>query len=152
MRHSATFASWVLALLAAVATLTGCSLATLPGGDPGPAPEPGPGPSAGPLSVEIVIVEDPVGGRGVSDVACTFEADQLGVDGSTPVTVRVDWSAPCGTHKSETFTFRGGHETYTSTYGDPAGTPLGMTFWATIQWVDARGSHVVRSADAACTY
>ncbi len=26
-----------------------------------------------------------------------------------------------------------------------------MAFWATIEWVDGRGSHVVRSADAACT-
>ena len=144
----------IAALLVPYAALVGCSLVGTPGvtPDPGAGPGVGPDPISGPMSVDVAVVDDPVGGRGVTDLSCTFEATQPGTDGTSPVQIRVDWSAPCGTHKSETFTFRGGQETFTSTYGDPAGYPLGMTFWATLRWTDSRGSHVVRSADAACTY
>lgn len=142
----------VVAVVGALGALFGCSLFTTPGTGPGPGSDPGPTPVGGLVSADIVIVDHPVGGSGVTDLACTFEATQLGTDGSDPIEIQVDWSASCGTHKSEVFTFHGGDEVFTSTYGDPAGAPLGMTFWATVRWTDARGSHTVRSASAACTY
>ncbi len=152
-------APWLrgLTLMIAVGILMasfGCTPVGMPGTNPGPGADPGPGPapSSGPISADIVIVDNPIGGKGVTDLACTFEATQLGTDGSEPIQIRVDWSATCGTHKSEVFTFRGGDEAFTSTYEDPTGAPLGMTFWATVAWTDARGSHVVRSASAACSY
>jgi hypothetical protein len=132
---------------AALAGLAGCSPFPAPGTDDGPAA----GPTSRPMAVDILVVDDPVGGQEVSNLACTVEATQLGVEGSEPVQIRVDWSASCGTHKSETFTFRGGRETFTSTYEDPTGQPLRMTFWATVRWTDSRGAHAVRSASAACS-
>jgi len=130
-------------LLAAV----GCSLA--PGGGAGS--DSGSGSPSLPIAADVVILEDPVGGYGASDLACTFEATQVGAEGTAPIQIRVDWSAPCGTHKTETFTFRGPDQVFTTTYQDPAGLPLSMTFWASITWVDPRGRHVVRSASAAPT-
>jgi hypothetical protein len=146
-----------LALVAVAGCLVatfGCSLFTTPGTNPGPGTDPGPGPTpvSGPMAADIIVVDDPTGGRGITDLACTFEVTQLGTSGNEPIQIRVDWQASCGTHKSETFTFRGADEVYTSTYEDGTGTPLSMTFWATIHWTDSRGSHVVRSASAACTY
>jgi hypothetical protein len=153
-RHGAL---WTRALLAvatvgAVGTLLGCTLFSTPGTGPGPGTDPGTGPVSGPMAADIVIVDDPSGGKGVTDLACVFEVTQLAQDGSDPMEIRVDWSASCGTHKSETFTFRGSSELFTSTYEDASGMPLSMTFWATIRWTDSRGSHVLRSASAACTY
>ena len=131
----------------------GCTQIVTPGPGPGTDPTPpGTTPASGPMSADVTIVDDPTGGKGVTDLACTFEVTQLGTDGTDPIQIRVDWSASCGTHKSETFTFRGSHEVYTSTYEDPTGSPIGMTFWATIRWTDSRGAHVLRSASAACSY
>ncbi len=139
----------VLIVVLTYATLTGCSLLTPPGSD-GPGTVPGTDPATGAMAADVIILDDPAGGKGVTDLACVFEATQLGTSGAAPIQIRVDWSASCGTHKSETFTFRGGQEVFTSTYEDPSGYPLGMTFWATIRWTDSRGSHVLQSADAAC--
>jgi hypothetical protein len=143
---------WLRALgLAATAALLFTAFGCAPVAGPGTGPGPGPGPGSTPLPIaaDIVIVDDPVGGSGASELACTFEATQLGTEGSESIQIRVDWSASCGTHKSETFTFRGPDQVFTSTYEDPTGMPLGMTFWATITWVDSRGKHVLRSASAA---
>ncbi len=112
----------------------------------GPGPGPGPGPTSLPIAADIVILDDPVGGHGASSLACTFEATQVGTEGDMPIQIRVDWSAPCGTHKTETFTFRGAAQVFTSTYEDPTASPLSMTFWATITWMDRRGKHTIRSA------
>jgi hypothetical protein len=140
----------MLGLMAGAALLFaafGCAPIAGPG--TGPGTDPGPGSTSRPIAADIVILDDPVGGPGASEIACTFEATQIGVEGNQPVQIRVDWSASCGTHKTETFTFRGPDQVFTSTYEDPTGMPLGMTFWATISWVDSRGKHVVRSATAA---
>ena len=111
-------------------------------------PGTGPGSTSLPIAADIVILDDPVGGADASELACTFEATQLGVDGNQPIQIRVDWSASCGTHKSEMFTFRGPDQVFTSTYEDPTGMPISMTFWATITWADSRGRHALRSATA----
>jgi hypothetical protein len=152
-------APWLrgLTLIATVGILIGsfgCTPVGTPGTNPSPGtdPVPGPTPTSGPMAADVVILDDPTGGTGVTDLACTFEMTQLGTDGNEPIQVRVDWSASCGTHKSETFTFRGSDEAFTSTYEDPTGMPISMTFWATIHWTDSRGMHVLRSASAACTY
>jgi len=118
--------------------LAGCSL----GGSPGT-------PTAAPLAADVTILDDPRGGGGVVELSCAFEVTQIGTDLGEPITIQVDWSASCGTHKTETFTFRGGSEVFTSTYEDPTGYPITMTFWATIRWEDGRGPHMVRSASAA---
>ena len=130
--------------LMAIAALLLAAFSCAPVAGPGP----GPGSTSLPIAADIVILDDPVGGAGASEVACTFEATQIGVDGNQPIQIRVDWSASCGTHKSETFTFRGPDQVFTSTYEDPTGMPISMTFWATITWVDSRGKHVLRSASA----
>jgi hypothetical protein len=117
--------------------LAGCSL----GGSPGT--------SAGaPLAADVTILDEPVGGRGAVELSCTFEVSQIGTELGDPITIQVDWSASCGTHKTETFTFRGGSQAFTSTYEDPTGYPIAMTFWATIRWEDSRGPHTLRSASA----
>ncbi len=110
---------------------------------------PGAGSASLPIAADIVILDGPVASHGASELACTFEATQVGAEGDAAVQIRVDWSASCGTHKTETFTFRGPDQTFTSTYEDPVGLPLAMTFWASITWVDSRGRHVIRSASAA---
>jgi len=130
--------------LMAIAALLLAAFSCAPVAGPGT----GPGSTSLPIAADIVILDDPVGGAGASEVACTFEATQIGVDGNQPIQIRVDWSASCGTHKSETFTFRGPDQVFTSTYEDPTGMPISMTFWATITWVDSRGKHVLRSASA----
>ena len=139
-----------LGLMAGAALLLaafGCAPVAGPGTGPGTNPDPGS--TSLPIAADIVILDDPVGGAGASEIACTFEATQIGVEGNQPVQIRVDWSASCGTHKTETFTFRGPDQVFTSTYENPTGMPLSMTFWATITWVDSRGKHVLRSASAA---
>ena len=144
------FLQRALGLMATAALLLaafGCAPVAGPGTGPGTNPDPGS--TSLPIAADIVILDDPVGGAGASEIACTFEATQIGVEGNQPVQIRVDWSASCGTHKTETFTFRGPDQVFTSTYEDPTGMPLGMTFWATITWVDSRGKHVIRSATAA---
>jgi hypothetical protein len=146
-RHSLRILT-LTALAAALLAAFGCTPVGTPGTDPGP----GTTPASGPMAADIVIVDDPTGGSGVTDLACTFEVTQLGTEGNEPVQIRVDWSASCGTHKSQSFAFRGAEETFTATYEDPTGAPIGMTFWATIRWTDSRGPHAIRSASAVCTY
>jgi hypothetical protein len=137
-----------LALIGLLGLLAGCSLGAGPG-----VPGTPPGTSTGgvPLTADVAILDEPVGGRNITDLACTFEATQIGTEEGNPVVIQVDWSASCGTHKTETFTFRGGSEVFTSTYEDPTGYPITMTFWATIRWEDSRGRHTLRSASAAPT-
>jgi hypothetical protein len=150
IQSTRVFLQRTLGLTAGAALLLvafGCAPVAGPG--TGPGTNPGPGSTSLPIAADIVILDDPVGGAGASEIACTFEATQIGVEGNRPIQIRVDWSASCGTHKSEAFTFRGPDQVFTSTYEDPTGTPISMTFWATITWVDSRGKHVVRSASAA---
>lgn len=149
-QNTRIFLQRTLGLMATAALLLaafGCAPVAGPGTDPGA--DPGPGSTSLPIAADIVILDDPVGGADASELACTFEATQLGVDGNQPIQIRVDWSASCGTHKSEAFTFRGPDQVFTSTYEDPTGMPISMTFWATITWVDSRGKHTLRSATAA---
>jgi len=112
------------------------------------------------MTAEVAVVSDPAGGMGVSSISCTFEVVEVPSSTSSliatsaepaPITVRADWTASCGVHKSETFTFTGGTETFITNYEDPGGYPLTMNFWVAVSWVDARGSHVVRSATANVT-
>lgn len=130
-----------VAAVGLLSLLAGCSLGGSPGGPPGT--------SAGaPLAADVKILDDPRGGGGAVELSCAFEVTQIGTDLGEPITIQVDWSASCGTHKTETFTFRGGSEVFTSTYEDPTGYPITMTFWATIRWEDSRGRHTLRSASA----
>jgi hypothetical protein len=102
------------------------------------------------LAAEVTIVADPVGGSDVATLSCTFQVSELVGEGSGPVSVSARWAASCGTHKSEVFQFKGGDATFTTTYSESGGYPITKTFWVDITWLDARGSHTVRSAAAAC--
>ncbi len=117
-------------------------------------------PTGGLLTAEVAVVSDPTGGTGVSSLSCTFEVAEVPSSTSSlisasaepaPITIRADWTASCGIHKSETFTFTGGTQTFITSYEDPGGYPLTMDFWVALSWTDARGSHVVRSATANVT-
>ncbi len=101
-------------------------------------------------SAEVSIVSDPEGGTNVPSLSCTFEVTEIPGSGSGPVVIRASWAAPCGVHKSESFTFSGGSRTFVTTYEEPGGYPLNKTFWVVITWEDGRGSHTVRSEEAEC--
>ena len=103
------------------------------------------------MTAEVAVVSDPAGGAGVSSLTCTFEMAETSSSTSAPITIRADWTASCGVHKSETFTFTGGTQTFITSYEDPGGYPLTMNFWVALSWADARGSHIVRSATANVT-
>ncbi len=111
----------------------------------------GSAPPRDPISADVSIVSDPEGGLNVTSLACTFVATSVSAPGTEPVTLRAKWVASCGVHKTEVFTFSGDEETFLTSYGEPDGYPLTKTFWVEITWEDARGSHTVKSAQAACT-
>lgn len=129
------------AILVLVGGASGCSLV----GGGGTTPPP---PQAGLLEADVTILSDPVGGGGASSLSCTFQVSALASEGTGSVLVNARWVAPCGTHKSETFSFGGGDATFTTTYSDAGGYPITKTFWVEITWQDARGGHQVRSASA----
>lgn len=108
-------------------------------------------PTGSGMNAEVSVLSDPVGGTNVSSLSCTFEVVETSTSGSGPIVVRADWAAPCGVHKSETFTFTGGTRTFITTYDEPGGYPITLNFWVQLTWKDDRGSHLVRSATANST-
>jgi len=107
-------------------------------------------PASGPMETDIRIVTDPQGGTMISELSCAFEVSEVPGTGSDPVVIQVNWTAPCGTHKTEAFLFDGGTQVFESMYAEPGGY-IGMTFWADISWSDGTGTHRIRSDTAACT-
>jgi hypothetical protein len=127
-----------LAVFAALAAAQGCSVPAVT--------EPG-----GALAADVRVTEDPEGGLYVTKLSCTFEAVEMGgALAATPVTLRVKWVASCGVHKSETFQFAGGQQTYMTTYSEAGGSYIGKTFWVEITWEDAEGTHRIESGAAEC--
>jgi hypothetical protein len=102
------------------------------------------------ITARVSVLSDPAGGVYVSKLSCTFEAVQLSGTDTGPLQIRVSWIAPCGVHKTEVLAFRGGSQTYTTTYSEAGGYPIDKTFWVDIAWEDADGAHHIRSASAAC--
>lgn len=133
-----------LAALAATAAAHGCFHVESPvdgGGLPG---------QTGAAAAAVRIVAQPRGGTNVTEISCVIEASEIPGSGSSPIAILVSWVAPCGTHKTETFLFEGGTESYESTYRE-GGNPISMTFWAVVSWKDGAGSHQMRSDLAVCT-
>ena len=130
------------AVMAAVLLAQGCFRPGDPvgGGSPG----------SSLMAAEVRVVSQPRGGSLVSELVCAFEVTAIPGSGETPIGITVAWTAPCGTHKVETFVFEGGTEVFESVYSEPGGY-IGMTFWATISWRDAQGAHQVASDIANCT-
>jgi len=117
-----------------------------------PIASPGDSTSApGMMDVEVQVLTHPQGGSDVSELICTFEVAEIPGSGSAPQAIRVDWTAPCGVHKTDVFVFEGGSELFESIYTE-GGYPLGMKFWATISWKDGRGSHKLASDVANCLF
>ena len=137
--HSLRILRGLLLLAAAAGLLGGAAGCALLGTD---------APPQGLLAAEVTIVADPVGGSDVATLSCTFQVSELVGEGSGPVSVSARWAASCGTHKSEVFQFKGGDATFTTTYSESGGYPITKTFWVEIMWLDARGSHALRSASA----
>lgn len=108
------------------------------------------GTPTGPMAVDVRVVSDPQGGSYISELACVLEVTELPGGGSNPIVITVNWVAPCGTHKSESYVFAGGTQTFESTYSEN-GRTIAMTFWATISWKDAEGQHQIQSGIAVCT-
>ena len=108
-------------------------------------------PTGGTMNAEVAVVADPEGGTDVSSLSCTFEVAEIPGSSTGPIAVRASWAASCGVHKTEAFTFTGGTKTFLTTYEEAGGYSLDKTFWVEIRWTDARGSHVVRSAQAPCS-
>ena len=104
----------------------------------------------GPMAANVRVVSDPQGGSYVSELSCIIEASEIAGGGSNPIVITVNWVAPCGTHGSESFVFDGGTQTYESSYSEN-GRAIALTFWATISWTDAQGSHQIQSGMAACS-
>jgi len=104
----------------------------------------------GPMAADIRVVSDPQGGSYVSELSCAFEVSEIPGMGSNPIVITVNWVAPCGTHGSEAFIFDGGTQTFESTYSEN-GRAIALTFWATISWTDAQGTHQIQSGFAACS-
>jgi len=94
------------------------------------------------MDADVRIVSHPEGGTGVLELACIFEVTEVPGSGNLPIPLYVSWTAPCGTHKTESFLFEGGRQVFESLYSE-GGYPIGMTFWATITWTDSRGPHTV---------
>ena len=104
----------------------------------------------GPMAVDIRVVSDPQGGSYISELSCAFEVTEIPGMGSNPIVITVNWLAPCGAHGSEAFVFDGGRQVFESTYSEN-GRYIGLTFWATISWKDAQGTHQIQSDFAACS-
>jgi len=104
----------------------------------------------GPMAADVRVVSDPQGGSYVSELSCAFEVSEIPGAGSNPIVITVNWVAPCGTHGSEAFVFDGGRQVFESTYSEN-GHYIGLTFWATISWKDAQGTHQIQSDFAACS-
>ncbi len=141
--HSRRMWRGILTLATAFGLLgvaSGCSLVGAGGTTPPP--------EGGLMAADVTVVSDPMGGADVSALSCTFQVSELAGGGTGPVQLNARWIAPCGTHKSETFQFKGGDATFTTTYSESGGYPITKTFWVEITWLDARGSHALRSASA----
>jgi hypothetical protein len=112
----------------------------------------------GSATLDLTIVQQPLGGYNVNAIACSFSGTALdpevaaGQPLSESILVDCSWKTPLSRYVAPTFkwTLRDQLRTDTASFEAPPGGYLDNDYWLELSWQDSRGGHFLSSDTAQC--